>query len=238
MIRPVKIIKTRFFMLYRSLLFISLMSLCAQAEVTPFKAEFLFKGPVLTLSTLREMNIDNNLGRFTFSGKNAIGNLKISSTFSINNDELESLDYEFRARAALIINRKQKLVFDENITSSGDHDWVIAQDSVSNKILDPLTAQLALASKIAQGKEEVTLFLPNLKNGEIESNDFMLVQAESLVIDGIEYECAVVERMRENDNRITKYWFAKSLDYLLIKTVDVDDNGTVEMTMTKLLSFG
>ncbi len=214
------------------------MSLCAQAEVTPFKAEFLFKGPVLTLTTVREMSVDNNLGRFTFSGKNAIGNLKISSTFSINNDELESLDYEFRARAALIINRKQQLVFDENITSTGDHDWVISKDSISNKILDPLTAQLALASKIAQGKQEVTLFLPNLKNGEIESNEFMLVQAESLVIDGIEYECAVVQRIRENENRVTKYWFAKSLDYLLVKTVDVDDNGTVEMTMTKLLSFG
>jgi len=225
-------------MLYRLLFFVSFMPLFTHAEVTPFKGEFLFKGPVLTLTTVREMNIDNNLGRFTFSGKNAIGNLKISSTFSINNDELESLDYEFRARAALIINRKQNLVFDENITSSGDHDWVIAQDSVSNKILDPLTAQLALASKIAQGKEEVTLFLPNLKNGEIESNDFMLVQAESLIIDGIEYECAVVQRIRENDNRITRYWFAKSLDYLLVKTVDVDDNGTVEMTMTKLLSFG
>ena len=225
-------------MLYRLLLFISFMSLCAKAEVTPFKAEFLFKGPVLTLTTVREMSVNNNFGRFTFSGKNAIGNLKISSTFSINNDELESLDYEFRARAALIINRKQQLVFDENITSTGDHDWVISKDSISNKILDPLTAQLALASKIAQGKQEVTLFLPNLKNGEIESNEFMLVQAESLVIDGIEYECAVVQRIRENDNRVTKYWFAKSLDYLLIKTVDIDDNGTVEMTMTKLLSFG
>ena len=225
-------------MLYRLLLFISLMPFCAQAEVTPFKAEFLFKGPVLTLTTVREMSVDNNLGRFTFSGKNAIGNLKISSTFSINNDELESLDYEFRARAALIINRKQRLVFDENITSTGDHDWVISKESISNKILDPLTAQLALASKIAQGKQEVTLFLPNLKNGEIESNEFMLVQAESLVIDGIEYECAVVQRIRENENRVTKYWFAKSLDYLLVKTVDVDDNGTVEMTMTKLLSFG
>jgi hypothetical protein len=225
-------------MLYRLLLFISLISLCAQAEVTPFKAEFLFKGPVLTLATVREMSVDNNLGRFTFSGKNAIGNLKISSTFSINNDELESLDYEFRARAALIINRKQQLVFDENITSTGDHDWIISKDSISNKILDPLTAQLALASKIAQGQPEVTLFLPNLKNGEIESNEFMLVQAESLVIDGIEYECAVVQRIRENENRVTKYWFAKSLDYSLVKTVDVDDNGTVEMTMTKLLSFG
>jgi len=225
-------------MLYRLLLFISLMPFCAQAKVTPFKAEFLFKGPVLTLNTVRELSVDNNLGRFTFSGKNAIGNLKISSTFSINNDELGSLDYEFRARAALIINRKQKLVFDKNIASSGDHDWVISKESISNKILDPLTAQLALASKIAQGKQEVTLFLPNLKNGEIESNEFMLVQAESLVIDGIEYECAVVQRIRENDNRVTKYWFAKSLDYLLVKTVDVDDNGTVEMTMTKLLSFG
>ena len=225
-------------MLYRLLLFISFMPLCTHAEVTPFKAEFLFKGPVLTLTTLRETSVDNNLGRFTFSGKNAIGSLKISSTFSINNNELESLAYEFRARAALIINRKQKLVFDENITSSGDHDWVINKDALSNKILDPLTAQLALSSKIAQGNQEVTLFLPNLKNGEIESNEFKLVQAESLVIDGIEYECAVVQRIRENDNRITKYWLAKSLDYLLVKTIDVDDNGTVEMTMRKLLSFG
>lgn len=225
-------------MLYRLFLFISFMPLCTHAEVVPFKAEFLFKGPVLTLTTLREISVDNNLGRFTFSGKNAIGNLEISSTFSINDNELESLDYEFRARAALIINRKQKLVFDENITSSGDHDWVINKDSVSNKILDPLTAQLALSAKIAQGNQEVTLFLPNLKNGEIESNEFKLVQAESLVIDGIEYECAVVQRIRENDNRITKYWLAKSLDYLLVKTIDVDDNGTVEMTMRKLLSFG
>jgi hypothetical protein len=48
----------------------------------------------------------------------------------------------------------------------------------------------------------------------------------------------VAQRNRENDKRVTKYWFAKSLDYLLVKTVDVDDNGTVEMTMTKLLSFG
>ena len=60
-------------MLYRLLLFISLMPLWAQAEVTPFKAEFLFKGPVLTLTTVREMSVENNLGRFTFSGKNAMG---------------------------------------------------------------------------------------------------------------------------------------------------------------------
>ena len=225
-------------MLFRLLLFISLMPFCTHAEVIPFKAEFLFKGPMLTLTTIREMSVDNNLGRFNFSGKNVIGNLKISSTFSINNDELESLDYEFRAKAALLINRKQKLVFDENITSSGDYKWVITKDSVSNKILDPLSAQLVLASKIAQGNKDVILFLPNLKNGEIERNEFMIVQEESLIIDGIEYECAVAQRIRENDNRVTKYWFAKNLAYLLVKTVDVDDNGTVEMTMKKLLSFG
>ena len=48
----------------------------------------------------------------------------------------------------------------------------------------------------------------------------------------------MAQRIRENDNRVTKYWFAKSLNYLLVKTVDVDETGTVEMTMTKLLSFG
>ena len=225
-------------MLYRLLFIISFMPFSMHAEVTPFKAEFLFKGPVLTLNTVREMSIDNNVGRFVFSGKNALGNLKISSTFSTGNDGLESLNYEFKARAALIINRKQQLVFNEKITSSGDHDWVINKDSLPNKIFDPLTAQLVLASKISEGDNEITLFLPNLKNGEIEKNEFMLVQEESLVIDGIEYECVVAQRIRDNENRITRYWFAKSLDYLLVKTVDVDDNGTVEMTMTKLLSFG
>ena len=52
-------------MLYRLLLFISLMPLWAQAEVTPFKAEFLFKGPVLTLTTVREVSVDNNPVSYT-----------------------------------------------------------------------------------------------------------------------------------------------------------------------------
>lgn len=215
-----------------------MLSIPAMSDIKPFKAEFLFKGPVLTLNTLRELTIKDGVGTFNFSGKNTLGNLRISSVFEIDENIITSLSYEFKAKAALVINRKQNLIFKNVISSEGDHEWQIDLAEVPEKVLDPLTAQIALSEAISQGNQEVVLFLPNLKNGEIEENKFILLAEETLVIDGVKYECAVAKRVRENENRVTKYWFAKSLDFLLIKTRDEDDNGTVELSMTRILSFG
>jgi hypothetical protein len=89
-------------------------------------------------------------------------------------------------------------------------------------------------------ERDKSLMIPaiNVNDSVTKSKFDNLYGCRESLVDGIEYECLVAQRIRENDNRVTKYWFAKSLDYLLVKTVDVDDNGTVEMTMTKLLSFG
>lgn len=237
-VHPVKFIKIEFIMIFKLVIFVVLTSLQIKAEVMPFKGEFSFKGPVLTLSTVRELTINDGVGTFDFYGNNALGNLRISSTFENEKNVLKSMEYEFKAKAALIINRKQKLLFGDNISSSGDHTWVIESSTLDHVVLDPLTAQIQLSLEISRGENVITLFLPNLKNGAIEENKFEQVGTELLEIDGVSYECALFQRIRENDNRITKYWFAKSLNYMLIKTIDVDDNGTVELAMTKLLSFG
>ena len=225
-------------MVFRLFILVLIATLKINAETIPFKGEFSFKGPLLTLNTARELTINNGIGTFNFYGNNALGNLRISSVFENEKDTLKSLEYKFKAKAPLILNRKQKLIFGDNIDSSGDHKWVIENSIIDYPVLDPLTAQIQLSLNISRGEKEITLFLPNLKNGAIEENKFELIGEELLEIDGVSYECALFQRIRNNDNRITKYWFAKSLNYLLIKTIDEDDSGTVELAMTKLLSFG
>ena len=160
-----------------------MLSIPAMSDIKPFKAEFLFKGPVLTLNTVRELTIKDGVGTFNFSGKNTLGNLRISSVFEIDENIVTSLSYEFKARAALVINRKQSLIFQDVISSKGDHEWQIDLVKVPEKVLDPLTAQIALSEAISQGNQEAVLFLPNLKNGEIEENKFILLKEETLVID-------------------------------------------------------
>jgi hypothetical protein len=217
--------------------FIFMISTSCFGNIVPFKAEFLMKAPMISINTTREVIIEGNKGSFLFSGKNILGSLRISSDFEISETELSSISYELKSKM-LLLNQKTKLEFGEFITSSGTHDWKIDNPEPNINLLDPLTAQLALPFEILKGKKEVKLYLPNLKNGEIEENTFRVVQDDTLIIDGIEYDCVVVQRIREHENRITKYWLAKSLENLLIKTLDDNDDKTVEITMTKLLSFG
>jgi nitrogen fixation protein len=48
------------------------------------------------------------------------------------------------------------------------------------------------------------------------------------------YPCIIVERIRLQDDRTTRYFLAPDLDYLIIKVEDEDQDGDTMLELKKL----
>jgi len=52
------------------------------------------------------------------------------------------------------------------------------------------------------------------------------------------YNCVLLKRYRESDNRITTYYLIPELDYLFYRVVDESPEGYQKLEIKELLSFG
>jgi hypothetical protein len=76
--------------------------------------------------------------------------------------------------------------------------------------------------------------LPDLKTGAIEPNNYKVVGEGSYQVEGVDYPCVIVERIRTQDDRTTRYFLAPELDYLIIKVEDQDEDGDTMLELKKL----
>ena len=59
------------------------------------------------------------------------------------------------------------------------------------------------------GLMEFSLMLPDLKTGAIEANNYKVVDNGSFEVEGKNYSCIIVERIRLQDDRTTRYFLAQ-----------------------------
>ena len=78
------------------------------------------------------------------------------------------------------------------------------------------------------------MLMPDLKTGVIEKNNYRLIEDGTFEVAGKIYLCKVVERVRTQDDRTTRYFLAKELNHLIIKVEDQDTDGDTMLEMTKL----
>ena len=76
--------------------------------------------------------------------------------------------------------------------------------------------------------------LPDLKTGAIEANNYRVVDNGVFQVDGTNYPCIIVERIRLQDNRTTRYFLAPDLDHLIVKVEDEDQDGDTMLELKKL----
>ena len=62
-----------------------------------------------------------------------------------------------------------------------------------------------------------------------------LLKIKAVEVNGKPYICKVVERIRLQENRITRYFIAPELDYLIIRVEDIDEDGDTLLELKKLL---
>jgi len=120
------------------------------------------------------------------------------------------------------------------MSASGKFKWV--KDLPENlEIFDPLNAQIQIRKKVMQGAQTFSLLLPEIKTGEIESNQYKLnPDAECSVGEKI-YQCKVVQRERPQENRITTYFLSPELGYLIVKIEDQDSKGDTLLELKSVL---
>ena len=222
---------------YLGLLFLLIARDLTAQEVPDYKGEYVFTNSRVTMTGIRELITHEEDGKRTiqFNAKFPLGRIKIISNFTEVNNLITSSKYFVDVKWTLISD-KRTLKFDQAtriLTSTGKFKW--SQDLLKNEnVFDPLNVQIQIRKNVIAGMKKFSLMLPDLKSGAIEKNNYKIVKNEKFEVEGINYQCIVVERIRLQDDRTTRYFLAPELDYLIIKVEDEDQDGDTSLELKKL----
>ena len=221
---------------FRILFLFAAYDLAAQ-EIPDYKGEYTFTNSRVSMTGIRELISHEDAGKRTiqFNAKFPLGRIKIISDFTEQDNVITSGKYFVDVKWTLISD-KRTLNFDQAagvLTSKGKFKW--SQDLLRNEnVFDPLNVQIQIRKNVIAGLSKFSLMLPDLKTGAIESNNYEIVDDGAFEVDGTVYSCIIVERIRLQDDRTTRYFLAPDLDYLIIKVEDEDQDGDTMLELKKL----
>mgnify|MGYP001459228280 FL=1 len=222
---------------YLGILFVLISTDINAQEIPDYKGEYVFTNSRVSMKGIRELITHQEAGKRTiqFNAKFPLGRIKIISDFTENNNLMTSTKYYVDVKWTLISD-KRTLNFDQisgTLTSKGKFEW--SQPLLENEnVFDPLNVQIQIRKNVISGLKEFSLMMPNLKTGAIEANNYKIVENGSFDVDGTNYPCIIVERIRLQDDRTTRYFLAPDLDYLIIKVEDEDQDGDTMLELKKL----
>ena len=222
---------------YLVIFFILISVDLAAQEIPDYKGEYVFINSRGSMEGIRELITHEEEGKKTiqFNAKFPLGRIRIISDFLDQNNQITSSKYSVDVKWTLISD-KRTLDFDQTsgiVTSKGKFNWT--QDLLeSENIFDPLNVQIQIRKNVIKGLKKFSLMLPDLKTGTIEANNYQVIGDGSFEVEGINYSCIIVERIRLQDNRTTRYFLAPDLDHLIIKVEDEDQDGDTMLELKKL----
>ena len=222
---------------YLGMLCVLISTDLAAQEIPDYKGEYVFTNSRVSMQGIRELITHEETGKRTiqFNAKFPLGKIKIISDFSEKNNLISSTQYYVDAKV-LIRSDKRTLNFDQasgTLTSSGKFKWTQALLKNEN-VFDPLNVQIQIRKNVIAGLDKFSLMLPDLKTGTIEANNYRVVGNGSFEVEGTDYPCIIVERIRLQDNRTTRYFLARDLNFLIIKVEDEDQDGDTMLELKKL----
>jgi hypothetical protein len=221
-----------------SVLLALIITLNVSGQIVPdYRAIYDFTNSDVSMEGVRELKtLKDGKRSLSFNAKFPLGKINIGSDFHESEDFISTNQYTVSAKWT-IVKQERVLKFDraeKTISASGKFEWV--KDLPDNlEIFDPLNAQIQIRKKVMQGAQTFSLLLPEIKTGEIESNQYKLnPDADCLVGEKI-YQCKVVQRERPQENRTTTYFLSPELGYLIVKIEDQDSKGDTLLELKSIL---
>jgi len=228
-------------MIFKKLLLIIFTINLSSSAIPEYKAKYEFERDdfsIIGIRELKKLSNDDFILKFN-ANKLLIVSMNFESIFEIKDSKIISKNYDVKIRPKSV-DRDQKIFYDyENlkINSSGRDSWVAPLDKTSF-LTDPLNAQIQIRLNLINGMKKFYVNLIEMETGEIQENLYELDGEEICTLQGKDYDCVILKRYRESDDRITTYYLIPELAYMFYRVIDESPKEYQKLELKELLSFG
>lgn len=177
---------------------------------------------------------DDGTWRFRTDVDSFIADIDETLIFRWENNQVVPLRYRYELSGFLIKTRKEAIDFDwDTMVVSGHHEGDRFSMALEEGALDPMGYQLQLSQDIKAGKREMEYRV--IDKGSYDTDRFAVVDEEIRRINGDEVTTLKAEKVRDSDSkRRSLMWFAPERDYLLIRFLQVEPDGSeYELTINQ-----
>ena len=224
---------------YKILLTLALSFQINGVELPAYEARYSYESDEINIEGIRKFSKDPNSFNLSFKAKNLLASMGFESIFLIENSQIISKNYVIKVRPKFV-NRDQEITFnyvDKIISSYGRDAWEKPLDQ-AKKSADPMNAQIQIRLNLLMGMQEFTIKLLEIKNGGIEDNFYKVIKNEPCSLGENSYECVILKRFKEKENRETLYYLIPDLDYMFLKIIDSGPERNQKLELLEILSLG
>lgn len=207
-------------------LLLTLTTLPALAgPLSPFTASYHANiNDKITGTASRELSVqpDGQL-RFTFNADVLMAGLHEQSDVTVRKDKVYPLRYQSERRL-FFKTRKTRISFNwpkKTVVIEGGKKGGSREASLAKGGLDPMALELQVRSDLAAGRVPKEYVLVDEKGARPQR--FHVLGEETIEVPAGKYVTIKVERIHDDPERQTQFWFAKELDYLPVRVLQVDD---------------
>lgn len=202
----------------------------ASSELQPISATYsatMDKGLSINGSATRTLEQqEDGSWLYEFNVDSFIADIRESVTFRWQNQRVVPLEYRYTLEGLMVKDRSRAISFNQAAdTVSGSYEGDSFTMDMAEHALDPLGFQLQLRQDLKAGKREMTYAV--VDDGNFEHDRFAVLEQETRTTRFGELDTIKVEKVRDDDSkRETLMWFAPELDYLLVRLVQVEPDGS------------
>ena len=200
------------------------------APLAPYEARYtasMSKGVSLNGEGVRELTDQgNNVWLYRTDVDSFIADINESLIFRWEDGQVIPLRYRYHLSGFLIKDRKQSIDFDWQAgIATGSYRGDKFEVELRDNTLDPLGYQLQLHQDLKAGKRDVTYQV--LDKGDYDDDRFAVIDEDSLSDNGRTMNTLKAEKVRDEDSkRQTLMWFDPARDYLLVRLLQVEPDGS------------
>ena len=192
-------------------------------EIT-YKAKYSGKGIPMKVNATRSLSKNSDkTWSFKFKAKNLLAKINETSSFDTQDAKIIPSHYRYK-RTGLVKDLDDRLSFDWENNSAHNKslksEWTV---ELQESTFDKLSYQLQMRLDLSQGKTEFKYFVA--ERGKLKPYTFEIVREEELNTKIGKQNTVVLERVENKQKRRVTIWFAKDLNYTLVKLEQKEQKG-------------